>query len=86
MKKQTRQVFGQYETRLGQLNDTDNVASAGGSSRKFRMSPPEAGAGGSIWVPLAMGNVPCTSQAVLTSRAEAIFSATSRRRVALPDS
>jgi len=26
MKKQTRQVFGQYETRLGQLNDTDNVA------------------------------------------------------------
>lgn len=26
MKKQTRQVFSQYETRLGQLNDTDNVA------------------------------------------------------------
>ena len=26
MKKQTRQVFGRYETRLGQLNDTDNVA------------------------------------------------------------
>ena len=26
MKKQTRQVFGQYETRMGQLNDTDNVA------------------------------------------------------------
>ncbi|AYM78584.1 phage major capsid protein, P2 family [Janthinobacterium agaricidamnosum] len=26
MKKQTRQVFGQYETRLGHLNDTDNVA------------------------------------------------------------
>ena len=26
MKKQTRQVFGQYETRVGQLNDTDNVA------------------------------------------------------------
>ncbi|PJC95402.1 phage major capsid protein, P2 family [Janthinobacterium sp. BJB1] len=26
MKKQTRQVFGQYETRLCQLNDTDNVA------------------------------------------------------------
>lgn len=26
MKKQTRQVFGQYEIRLGQLNDTDNVA------------------------------------------------------------
>ncbi|OEZ90110.1 phage major capsid protein, P2 family [Janthinobacterium sp. HH107] len=26
MKKQTRLVFSQYETRLGQLNDTDNVA------------------------------------------------------------
>ena len=26
MKKQTRQVFSQYETRLGHLNDTDNVA------------------------------------------------------------
>ena len=26
MKKQTRQVFGQYETRLGQLNDTNDVA------------------------------------------------------------
>ena len=26
MKKQTRQVFSQYETRLGQLNDTDSVA------------------------------------------------------------
>lgn len=26
MKKQTRQVFAQYEARLGQLNDTDNVA------------------------------------------------------------
>ena len=26
MKKHTRKVFGQYETRLGQLNDTDNVA------------------------------------------------------------
>ena len=38
MKKQTRQVFGQYETRLGQLNDTDTKH----ATRELKLVEPAA--------------------------------------------